>query len=340
MLLLIFGAGASYDSVPREALPAAPPTEYRPPLANQLLENRHSFGEVLDLFPQCLPLVNPLRRKAQSTGFALEKELEVLLREGEAYAPRKRQFAAFRFYLQQVLCACGDRWGESSHWSTNYLELLSRIDQWRSRKSERVAVVTFNYDTLLERAARDALGYELSSIEAYVASDDWKFFKVHGSVNWGRGAVSSWDGVGDPRDFMIEHIDDVLISGRFFIRQRNSAPVANERLLFPAISVPVTSKTESSFECPADHLRALEELLPHVTKVLIVGWRGMEEHFLELVRRAKSQIHSVFVVSGSEAEARDVAQRFPRPTIAGFGSDGVGFSSFLGRDSVLEGWLG
>jgi len=70
MLIVIFGAGASFDSCP-----TYPPghheavldghtlnKDFRPPLANELFENRPIFAEaILRHFPQCQPIVPRLR---------------------------------------------------------------------------------------------------------------------------------------------------------------------------------------------------------------------------------------------------------------------------------------
>src|SRR5262245_25692730 len=77
VLLVIFGAGASYDSVPGLPPPPAPypalrpivggltrPEIHRPPLANQLFDDRPGFVEVMARFPDCIPLVPQLRKPA------------------------------------------------------------------------------------------------------------------------------------------------------------------------------------------------------------------------------------------------------------------------------------
>jgi hypothetical protein len=52
--------------------------------------------------------------------------------------------------------------------------------------------------------------------------------------------------------------------------------------LFPAIAIPVSEKR--AFECPQDHVALLQRLIPKVRKILTVGWRGTEDHFLGLLR--------------------------------------------------------
>ena len=55
----------------------------------------------------------------------------------------------------------------------------------------------------------------------------------------------------------------------------------NGKPCFPAIAIPVEKKR--SFECPAEMLEQLVELLPGVSKLLIIGWRATEAHFLGLL---------------------------------------------------------
>jgi hypothetical protein len=78
VLLIVFGAGASYDSVlhcPPPALQFSTNSlrvnqfgqheEFRPPLANQLFEDRPLFVEKMEQYPACKPLVNLLRGDAR-----------------------------------------------------------------------------------------------------------------------------------------------------------------------------------------------------------------------------------------------------------------------------------
>jgi hypothetical protein len=69
MLMVIFGAGASYDSCPTyppgTAVPASPDSlnhYHRPPLAIELFEDRPVFAEAIEhYFPECQPIVPRLR---------------------------------------------------------------------------------------------------------------------------------------------------------------------------------------------------------------------------------------------------------------------------------------
>jgi hypothetical protein len=95
MLMVIFGAGASFDSVPSK-----PPSEdalilnkysCRPPLANQLFEERRLFAKILERYPQCLSIVPHLRHLGKRQ---LEEVLEQFQTEAVSYPPGFQQLAA------------------------------------------------------------------------------------------------------------------------------------------------------------------------------------------------------------------------------------------------------
>lgn len=69
--------------------------------------------------------------------------------------------------------------------------------------------------------------------------------------------------------------------------------------MFPAIALPVEKKR--SFECPSDMLEELANLLPQITKILVIGWRGTEEHFLAMLGNRltglKPGVH-IYIVNG------------------------------------------
>jgi hypothetical protein len=54
--------------------------------------------------------------------------------------------------------------------------------------------------------------------------------------------------------------------------------------VLPAIAIPMQDKTWGTFECPARQIATLGQLLKSVTKVLMIGWRAREAHFLQMLR--------------------------------------------------------
>ena len=96
MLMVIFCAGASFDSCPTYPPGYSGPViggdplnkNYRPPLANELFENRPMFAEAIERFPQCQPIVPRLR---SLRGETLEAILEDLQAKSDLYPRGKQQ---------------------------------------------------------------------------------------------------------------------------------------------------------------------------------------------------------------------------------------------------------
>jgi hypothetical protein len=100
--------------------------------------------------------------------------------------------------------------------------------------------------------------------------------------------------------------------------------------LFPAIAIPVSEK--STFECPRSHLGELERLIPKVTKILTIGWRGAEKHFLDMLSKglANSRGVKIVTVAGTPSDAQATAAimqalHFPVAIVGSF----AGFSASL-----------
>jgi hypothetical protein len=135
VLLCIFGAGASFDSVDVRAVhEVSSIPDYRPPLARDLFTDRPIFNTALVAFPQFGGRILGIRRSARDQrDFDVERELQAIREEAAEYPPARSELAAVQFYLQRVLGECGTMWHDRAAGHTNYRELLGRIDRWRAR---------------------------------------------------------------------------------------------------------------------------------------------------------------------------------------------------------------
>jgi len=88
-------------------------------------------------------------------------------------------------------------------------------------------------------------------------------------------------------------------------------------------------------------IEALTALLPRVSKILIVGWRATEQHFLKLLNRHLGPDTAMAIVAGTQAEVTEVKSRMtlalPDRTLR-FILGAEGFSRFT-LDRGLEQFL-
>jgi hypothetical protein len=347
MLMMIFGAGASYDSVDLNAVAQVGAYhQHRPPLARDLFSDRPNFNAALQAYPQFGGRLLAIRRAARQPNFDVERELQAIRDTILNYPAARSELAAVQFYLQRIIRECGDIWQQQSAGATNYLELLARVDRWKRSTGKNVALTTFNYDLLLDQAvAQFPMSLRPTDVEGYVSGIDYKLFKLHGSVNWGQRVYWNPDLADDEvARQLIEAIDSkqltpdyVMMSGLGPTHRYPNEP--NPWAVLPAIAIPVTEKSE--FACPDSHLRELDKWVPAVTHVISIGWRGAEGHFAERFLRPLQGATQFLVVAASEAEAQEACAILSASVPGNVNlkaSTSPGFTAFLATKE-LEGFL-
>jgi hypothetical protein len=309
MITVVFGAGASYDSAPSHATTEIEDwhqNPHRPPLADQLFQERPDFALAARELPELLAIVPYLRHIGQDT--SLEQELERLRDQAAEYRQRSKQLISIRFYLQRIIWECQRKWVATHMNVTNYQTLLDEIE--RLRKSEPVCVVTFNYDTMLEDAF-SSLHRNFESVEDYMK--DPPVIKLHGSVNWVRAAsnMNIDPGEGDSIAKVVDKGADLSLTDNYQFVSEGQAfygdrpgfqRVFGGKFVLPAIAIPVEKKQE--YECPPSHVARLKECLRDTSRLLLIGWKGAEANFVSLLRDNLPGDVQVMVVANGTVGAR------------------------------------
>lgn len=350
--MVIFGAGASYDSAQayRPILPrgggganfgnsAPDPVDdggpWRPPLAKDLfLDRHHAFGAIVTKYRKLTHILPNLREP--SNGRSVEQMLEFLQEEGKGNPESQREFASVRFYLCELLTKVTAEWSAQTNGVTNYAPLVKDILRF-TNSNDQVCLVTFNYDLLLERALY-TFGFARKEPEEHLRSHPTlKLFKLHGSVEWSR-LVDTDPALPSRTRLTIQDLIDkaniLRLSNRFVLANATNLHQVYdfERPIFPAIAIPVQTKSDEYFECPRAHLDSLNEMLPEITKILIVGWQAREAHFLQMLRSKLPRLDSIMVVGASASDAEGILRHFSteiRYRVAReYVADG-GFTSFI-----------
>jgi hypothetical protein len=266
MLLVVFGAGASFDS--SRNFPDDHPGVARPPLAKDLVNPE--FGYLAARIPGSRVVVDEIRRlRTADTATSLETQLTRIAAAAGETPEGRQQLMAFRFYLHSVIDKSVSDWLELTNGFTNYLTLLSYLQRWQHSTATPIRLVTFNYDVMLDRAAEEVFaGWRLSgSLEGYAQRADCRLFKLHGSTSWARS-------------FRVPVPVHAPMVPRALELAAQGQP--DRGLTIPAMAIPLVEKM--AFECPDDHVQKLRDDLPAVKHVLIIGWRAAEQHALHLLR--------------------------------------------------------
>ncbi len=216
------------------------------------------------------------------------------------------------FYLRDLLFEVSNQWRDKTSGVTNYAPLIDEILRV-NKSAEPVCLVTFNYDLLLDRALI-SFGYDPQDPELdFFAHPRLKLFKPHGSVNWARFVDLNPDTRLLPQH-LIERADTIRFTDEFTIipgiDPANSFP--HGRTVFPVIAIPFQHKSQDTFVWPVSHRAHLMQLLPSVTKILLIGWQAKEAHFLELLQSNLRGITHLMVVGRDGLDSEQILQYFAR----------------------------
>jgi hypothetical protein len=309
MLMVIFGAGASYDSDAKRPVNETRPLASRPPLTEHLVGEEHR--RVANEYPASISVIDYVQQNlAEDTPSSLETILARYAARAENSFACRQALVAFRFYLCRLITNATDEWLRETNGLTIYLSLLNQLLEWQETSGERVQLVTFNYDTLLEDAAARVLpDWRISSLGDYIGRPDWGLLKLHGSIGWSRVAPNPADiTLGDPNSTRAVAAADLAQTGDLPLRMHNAIrvnSVDNGEVLFPAIAVPLANKT--TFECEDLQVEAFKSTIPKIRRLLVCGWRAAEAHAIQILQDVDPGYY-LGIVTGSEPDLADVQE--------------------------------
>lgn len=333
MLMVVFGAGASHDSVPKANWNLelkANAENRRPPIASHLFDlHRRSFLAAAERFDVAGAggLIMNLQAAAHHESESVEKHLQgqALLAEGGDVVVQCHLLAV-RYYLKEVVEGSTFSWEKLAAGHTNYRALLNKLDQHRRGTNESVLLVTFNYDLLLEHALRREFEIEKPNLASY-PEGPYHLIKPHGSTNWFR------------INERVEDLPPELVIKEGGVVDQSMPVTMSEKPRpgwLPALAVPTFSK--SSFECPPEHERALANLLSEVDRLLVIGWKGQEKTFLDMCAdRIPYGLNGLVVsheIGSATTIARHLGESIPGSRI--LPSSRTGFSHALGWDRTVD----
>lgn len=281
----------------------------RPPLVQDLFDP--SFHQVLARYPRAEAAAADIRHGLANEALVIEQYLRKSLRDGNRYD--QLRYWAVPLYLQDLFV-------ETARGYPLQPDNYDRLINSALSLNLEVVFVTLNYDTLLDD--RLAIYRRLDSLEAYIdPAEAWSLIKLHGSVNWGRLVLNppsqlaggenesahfsrTFESVGVPE------LSDEIALRPGALRQARLGRRDPPQLYFPALSVPLGSADE--LVSPPAHVAFLKNWLDAQERlnVLVIGYSGLDQEVLRLLKASGSRLASLLVVNGSKERGVATLARF------------------------------
>ena len=235
---------------------------------------------------------------------------------------------------------------------TYYGELLERLGTWRYENEEEIALVTFNYDELLDFSLSGQIGMgPFVDFPEYVDRGDWRLYKLHGSTSWSRvlrarigssfGPPSAADVIaagGDGLDF-----EEGVLRARPWGKALKTDEDPMTTVAAPGIAIPTDQK--QTFSCPDGHVERFAADAERTNRLLVIGWSASEPHALQLLTERLPLVRQIAVADMTREKSREalntlldagIKTNFPAHLQGGFARllRGDGETGW-----ALEGWL-
>lgn len=322
-IMFVIGAGASANCVTGSVKSEFENSISRPPLGIQLFKKE--FEEIYHKYPG---VIYSLHNLQGDHAIDVETLFESEWHEISTYA--NREFMArhinIQYYLQELMHHISYSTLTGYGTENLFAKLCDKLQQLYYRNAKRkFAFVSFNYDTILELFLSRYFSIRFNSIEDYVKINDGPIsvFKPHGSWNWGwkfpnqedrnitmaqwlfqekiclhdiyYKLLGNYKEMVDWKSYGFNYRYGANNISKFNVNKSKLSVIVpgNENNYFPALLLPYRDKDE--FTMPSKHYWYLESYLPYVETLIIIGWKGNEKLFNELVQRSGNKISKIVI---------------------------------------------
>ena len=182
---------------------------------------------------------------------------------------------------------------------------------------------------MIERALR-TINVNIKYFGDYTNNKPHKLLKLHGSVNWAHPVMLPFNYRTGSETLSISELIDSsnifkVVPQYEFI---DSPPPLAKQAMVPAIAIPIESKNE--FECPPEFIYTLQTIIPQVDKIITIGWRETEKHFLNLLVDNLPQKVNMLVVAESPSSVSATIENIQIAGVKGnFKTSQDGFTEFI-----------
>jgi hypothetical protein len=328
MKIVILGAGASYDSINRFHEEDDEVLKWRPPLGNDIFGSRQNFRDIYDKYPGAKSFSHSINSGNDIEDF-FQKKWDLATSKNDKYT--LANIINAQYCLQELFYEISIRYSQNIGVS-NYHVLMQQAYDYHLETGEEVVFITFNYDLLLEQALLEVFneGNDIT-IETYTKYPI-KIFKPHGSCNWFRTFNNSslqfhrlLSDKPSLQDFTNALNEDILVSDfplnqssygqikyPYFHLGQKSDKSGDYMHCYPQLLIPI--KTKDDFVMTKEHVDLMNKYLSQCTEMLIVGWKGQEQCFLNTLKEqcGDKEINATFVTCGDQTPMGELNSNIPK----------------------------
>jgi hypothetical protein len=324
--MFVFGAGASKHCLFGKDKNQDYNTMKRPPLGNEIFDR--TFDDTIQHFEGARLSAPFFEARGNDIEGSLEDEWQNLR---NAYNPNiTARHISLQFYLQTLFkCISADV--VRGYYRNNLYSLFAnKLQNYLAGKDERVALVSFNYETILDEFVAKIFNAPFRTMADYIDYNTRQviLFKPHGSSNWGWPAKNYQRAPHSNQSFhqtlyeqrlepweiyyqLLGDFDSMVYNHAWGYERTNhkhnlARYTVNKNKIevmdhskgydyFPSLLMPYRDKDE--FVMHYDHHTALRWFVSEIEELYLIGWKGNEELFNRMIKEQAASVRVIFVGS-------------------------------------------
>jgi hypothetical protein len=325
--LFVFGAGASrYCIFDDEKETFEKDFQWKPPLGFEIFHR--NYTEIINRYPEIKTYIPYYIYHQKDIEYALEAEWQDIT---SCYNPSLLlRHTQVMFYIRDLIRKVSEE--TIRHFNNNlYCLLMDKLNRYLCKnKNERIILVSFNYDTILDHYIQQIFGYQYNTLNDYIDNKNNKVIlvKPHGSWDWGWKINKEEIQKSSLYSYITENkltLADIyynLISnfafyswgyeamlnekriGRYKPNRNAISRLSNKEMehSFPAILMPYRNKDEIMMSYKMFDASCF--LVNKIKEVYLIGWKGNERIFNEYVLSKTEGAKKVIIVNPNPDEVK------------------------------------
>lgn len=336
--MFVFGAGASAFSVFKEEISRFRDFAYSPPIANELFSKK--FQPYIKQYKGVELSLSSLRAFGNDVEGFFEKEWKGI---NESYNPTvSARHINITYYLRDLFNKISVETINEFYDCNLYSLFNDKIQKYLSQKrKEKIAFVSFNYDTVLDHYISEFFSTSFNSMTDYVNFNHNPFFlfKPHGSCNWGwkfcdEFIKSTSTNIPDFlyknqtsfTDLYFNHLGshnemiyqpswgrEIQLSeneiGKYTVNKNKIEVIhTNPEHFYPSLLIPYKDKDQMIM--PYYHFDLMQWYFNQMEDLYLIGWKGNEASFNTLLKNHIYRLKRIFIVNPFPKEVETNLSKF------------------------------